>query len=60
MVGHERDQSPQLVDLASINEIPGNMPGKSFLCGTPVDSLTASFPRILNSSFSIDSSIKGD
>jgi hypothetical protein len=33
MAGHERDQSPQLVDLASINENPGNMPGKSFLCG---------------------------
>jgi DNA-directed RNA polymerase subunit RPC12/RpoP len=29
MVGHERDQSPQLVDLASINEIPGNMPAPS-------------------------------
>ncbi|KAJ5159548.1 uncharacterized protein N7482_006552 [Penicillium canariense] len=26
MVGHERDHSPKVVDLASINEIPGNMP----------------------------------
>ncbi|OOQ88509.1 putative C2H2 transcription factor (AmdX) [Penicillium brasilianum] len=29
MAGHERDQSPQLVDLASINENPGNMPAPS-------------------------------
>ncbi|EPS32920.1 hypothetical protein PDE_07881 [Penicillium oxalicum 114-2] len=29
MVGHERDQSPQLADLASINELPGNMPAPS-------------------------------
>lgn len=28
MVGQEHDHSQTVVDLASINEIPGEMPGK--------------------------------
>lgn len=28
MVGQDQDHNPKVVDLASIHEIPGNMPGE--------------------------------
>jgi len=48
MVAHHPDHSPQIAELASINEIPGNMPGKCFL-PLQFDPNLNAIPGILNS-----------